>query len=110
MRIIQIDGLVLQPEEGLLVGNGDLSVSIYQKPGQLAWRFGKNDVWDRRLDTSDDPEPAHIDEIARGIRDEGWVSQRYTADDRAAGRATTGRRGPPQVQGPHRPDSPGVQS
>jgi len=105
MRTIEIDRLVLEPEEGLLLGNGDLSVSIYQKPGQLVWRFGKNDVWDRRLDTSDDPEPAHIDELVRGIRDEGWVSKRYTADDRAAGRATKGEPADPQrmkelTQGP----------
>ena len=50
MHTIELDHLVLDPEEGLLLGNGDLSVSIYQKPGRLVWRFGKNDVWDRRLD------------------------------------------------------------
>jgi len=90
MHTIEIDHLVLEPEQGLLLGNGDLSVSIYQKANTIVWRFGKGDVWDRRLDTSDDAEPAHIAELIRGIRDEGWVSERYTADERARGRATKG--------------------
>ena len=77
MHTIDINHLILEPHDGLLIGNGDLSVSIYQKPNQLIWRFGKNDVWDRRLDLSDSPRPAHIDEIARGIRDEGWTSQGF---------------------------------
>ena len=90
MHTIEIDHMVFEPEEGLLLGNGDLSVSIYQQANTIIWRFGKNDVWDRRLDTSDDAEPAHIDELVRGIRDEGWVSERYTADARAKARATKG--------------------
>jgi hypothetical protein len=91
MHTIRIEHPVLHPEEGLLLGNGDLSVSIYQKPDRIVWRFGKNDVWDRRLDTSDDAEPAHIDEIKRGIRDEGWVSNSYTTDGNARGRGTKGK-------------------
>jgi hypothetical protein len=74
---ITLDERVLAAEEGLLLGNGDLSVSIYQTADQIVWRFGKGDVWDRRLDRSDDPRPAHIDEIARGIRDEGWKCGPY---------------------------------
>ena len=56
---IEINKLILVPEEGLLLGNGDLSVSIYQTVNAIIWRFGKSDVWDRRHDTRDDPEPAH---------------------------------------------------
>lgn len=74
---IAIDHPVLMPADGILLGNGDLSVSIYQKAGQLVWRFGKGDVWDRRIDFSDDPRPAHIDEVAHGIRDEGWKCGPY---------------------------------
>ena len=77
MHAIEYTGLVLQPDDGLLIGNGDLSVSLYQKPGKLVWRFGKNDVWDRRFDMSENCKPAHIDELIRGIRDEGWVSGSY---------------------------------
>lgn len=75
---IEINHPVHVPEEGLLLGNGDLSVSIYQTANAIIWRFGKNDVWDRRHDTRDNPEPAHIDEIARGIREEGWVNNSFT--------------------------------
>ncbi len=74
---IEINERIIAPEEGLLLGNGDLSVSVYQTAEAVIWRFGKGDVWDRRLDLSDDPKPAHIDEIARGIRDEGWKCGPY---------------------------------
>ena len=47
---IELHERVLHPEDGLLIGNGDLSVSIYQDADHIIWRFGKGDVWDRRLD------------------------------------------------------------
>jgi hypothetical protein len=53
-------------------GNGDLSVSVYQTADRIVWRFGKGNQWDRRLDLSDDPKPAHISEIVHGIKVEGW--------------------------------------
>jgi alpha-L-fucosidase 2 len=71
-HVVEIDQPVLVPENGLLLGNGDLSVSIYQATDQIIWRFGKNDVWDRRIDRGDDPKPAHIDEVAHGLEVEGW--------------------------------------
>jgi hypothetical protein len=74
---IEILERILLPEDGLLLGNGDLSVSIYQKAHSLVFRFGKGDVWDRRFDPSRDPHPPHIDEIAHGIRDEGWKCGPY---------------------------------
>lgn len=46
MHSIDIAGPVHVPEEGLLLGNGDLSVSIYQAADRIIWRFGKSDVWD----------------------------------------------------------------
>ena len=76
-HVIQIDRPILAAEEGLLLGNGDLSVSVYQTADQIVWRFGKGDVWDRRLDMSDDPKPVHIDEIAHGIEVEGWKCGPY---------------------------------
>lgn len=63
---------ILSPENGFLLGNGDLSVSVYQTETAIVWRFGKGNVWDRRLDLRDDPKPAHIDEVRRGILEEGW--------------------------------------
>jgi hypothetical protein len=76
-HVIELDQPVVHAEDGLLLGNGDLSVSVYQVGELIVWRLGKGDVWDRRLDLSDDPRPAHIDEVARGIRDEGWKCGPY---------------------------------
>ena len=84
MHTVEIKERVGEPENGLMLGNGDLAVSIYQTEDLLIWRFGKNDVWDRRLDLSDCPEPAHIEELARGIRDEKWVSHGYVNADASA--------------------------
>ena len=89
-HVIETAEPIWEAEDGLILGNGDLSVSIYQKPEHLVWRFGKNDVWDRRIDFSDDYEPAHIDEIKRGLREEGWVS----GTNRGGGKAKA-TKGPP---------------
>ncbi|MCK4602138.1 MAG: hypothetical protein KAU28_06710, partial [Phycisphaerae bacterium] len=93
MHTVTIDHAVDAPEEGLLLGNGDFSVSIYNKPGLVVWRFGKNDVWDRRHDVDADPRPMHIDELRRGITEEGWQF------DPASGRsvATRGTDDPARV-------------
>ena len=87
-HVIETTEPILEAEDGLILGNGDLSVSIYQRSEHLVWRFGKNDVWDRRIDFSDDYEPAHIDEIKRGLREEGWVSGTYRGGGKA--KATKG--------------------
>ncbi len=63
MHKIFIKGPVGFPEDGLLLGNGDLSVSVYQKPGRIVFRLGKNDLWDTRLRLNENPAPAHIDEL-----------------------------------------------
>ena len=68
---------VLVPEDGLLLGNGDLSVSVYQTRDRIVFRFGKGDVWDRRVDYSDDPKPPTIQEIAHGIAVERWKCNPY---------------------------------
>ncbi|MDE3275348.1 MAG: hypothetical protein PUJ80_04930 [Verrucomicrobiota bacterium] len=67
-----IEGPVLAPEEGLLLGNGDLSVSIYQDANAVIFRFGKGDVWDRRVFTNDCMRPASIKEFRDGVLKEGW--------------------------------------
>jgi hypothetical protein len=74
---IEVERPILAAEEGLLLGNGDLSVSVYQTADKIIWRFGKGDVWDRRLDRSDDAKPPHIREVAHGIEVEGWKCPPY---------------------------------
>lgn len=64
-------------DHGLILGNGDISVSFYQQPSSLIWRFGKGDVWDRRLDYHLDPTPAHIREIDHGATKEAWSCSPY---------------------------------
>jgi hypothetical protein len=74
---ILLERPTLVSEEGVLLGNGDLSVSVYQTADAIIWRFGKGDVWDRRLDLSENPKPAHIDEVIRGVEVEGWKCPPY---------------------------------
>ena len=45
----------------LLVGNGDLNAMFYERSGALCLRVSKNDVWDARVDTSQDPAMLKID-------------------------------------------------
>ena len=87
-HVLTVTEPIPEPEDGLLLGNGDLSVSVYQTRDRIVFRFGKGDVWDRRLDTSDDPKPPHIDEIAHGIRDEGWKCPPYGDAEAVALRGT----------------------
>ena len=47
--------------EGLVLGNGDLSVMLWQRNGVLCIRVTKNDVWDARVDTSNDPPMMRVD-------------------------------------------------
>ena len=76
-HVLTVTQPILEAEDGLLLGNGDLSVSVYQSRDRLLFRFGKGDVWDRRIDYSDDPKPPTIKEIAHGIADEGWKCPPY---------------------------------
>ncbi len=76
-HVIKSNDLLLYPEDGLLLGNGDLSVSIYQTRDRIIWRFGKGDVWDRRFDYSVNPKPIDIEELRHGIEVERWKSPPY---------------------------------
>ena len=51
--------------ESLIVGNGDLYGIVWQKDGGLFMRVTKNDIWDARVDTSEDGELPRVD-IASG--------------------------------------------
>ena len=82
-----IEGPVLSADEGLLLGNGDLSCSAYQTADHLVFRLGKGDVWDRRMDFEGLPKPAHIQEFIDGELKEGWKSNPF---DKKATEATKG--------------------
>ena len=47
--------------EGLVLGNGDLSGLLWERNGALCLRVTKNDVWDARVDTSQDPPLLRVD-------------------------------------------------
>ena len=82
-----IEGPVLSADEGLILGNGDLSCSAYQTADHLVFRLGKGDVWDRRMDFEGVPKPAHIQEFIDGELKEGWKSNPF---DKKATEATKG--------------------
>ena len=72
MHHIRIREKRLLPQDGLILGNGDFSVSVYCDIGKLGFRLGKGDLWDRRLMYWADPEPVDIQEFEEGISQEGW--------------------------------------
>jgi len=78
---IVIDHPVMSPDEGLLLGNGDLSCSVYQTADDLVFRLGKGDVWDRRIDYSKQPPPPTIDEIVDGVLNCGWKVTGWNASN-----------------------------
>lgn len=71
-HIVEIRGAVGYADEGLILGNGDLSCSLYQDNDELVFRLGKGDVWDRRMDFSRTPRPADINEYIRAVLVERW--------------------------------------
>ena len=91
LHVQETDQRLLTLDEGLLLGNGDLSASVYQNADRLIWRLGKGDVWDRRWDNSDDPKPLDIEEMRRGIDQEKWKAD-YGATITAQNPKTTARR------------------
>lgn len=87
-RVLSVSTPIAEAEDGLLLGNGDLSVSVFHSANEIRWRLGKGDVWDRRFDPSGDPKPPHIKEIAHGIADEGWKSHPYGGAEAVALKGT----------------------
>lgn len=77
LHVLEVNERLLHSDDGLILGNGDLSVSVYQSVDTIIWRFGKGDVWDRRLDLDADPKPLTIDELAYGLETEGWKCGPY---------------------------------
>ena len=78
-HIVEIDRQVSSPGEGLLLGNGDLSVSVYQTAADVVFRLGKNDVWDRRIDYSKQFKPPTVKEFIDGVLKCGWKVSGWNA-------------------------------
>jgi len=51
--------------EGLIIGNGDLYGLVWERDGEQFLRMTKNDIWDARVDTSEDGPMPKVD-IAAG--------------------------------------------
>ncbi|MBE6389372.1 MAG: hypothetical protein E7043_04280 [Lentisphaerae bacterium] len=69
-HILTLTSPVYHPGEGFLLGNGDISASMFSRNGDLVIRLGKNDLWDDRLDLSRIHRPADIEELRELILNE----------------------------------------
>jgi len=54
-------------KKSLVLGNGDLNALLFSQGESLKLRISKNDVWDARVDTSEDPPPARFD-----VKNHSW--------------------------------------
>jgi hypothetical protein len=73
---IRLDRLDDIHERSLILGNGSLSGLLLERDGALLLRITKDDVWDARIDTSEDPPITAIDiaGLRRGPSDGSWSS------------------------------------
>jgi hypothetical protein len=69
---LQLQDSCIHPQDGLLLGNGDFSVSVFHDGSRIGFRFGKSDVWDRRMEYASDPVPVDIEEFRYGLEVEHW--------------------------------------
>ncbi|MCP4313364.1 MAG: hypothetical protein GY790_19065 [Bacteroidetes bacterium] len=72
-------GLLTNPQEGLVLGNGDLGVNVQIYSHELKLNLGKNDVWDVRYGsptTTGDMVITH-DELIRHVHENGEVSKDF---------------------------------
>jgi len=60
------------PFEGLLLGNGDLGASVWAEGETLIFSLGKNDVWDRRLNTRHDRPVVTFEELLAQVGKGDW--------------------------------------
>ncbi len=66
-----------EPLLGLLLGNGDLGASVWADGETLVFTLGKNDVWDRRYNTSHDRPTATCDELIQKVTNGTWDFGNY---------------------------------
>jgi hypothetical protein len=63
--------------EGLILGNGDLYGIVWEKDGDLFMRITKNDIWDARVDTSQDGDLPHVDIVTHKITGSTGADRSY---------------------------------
>lgn len=61
-----------EPLQGLLLGNGDLGVSVWAEGNTLIFSLGKTDVWDRRLNTNHDQPVVNLDQLVDRVTKGEW--------------------------------------
>ena len=71
-HVLELTERVASVEEGLLLGNGDMSASLAWVGDAFVVKFGKGDVWDRRMDMSRSPKPATQREFIDAALKERW--------------------------------------
>lgn len=54
--------------EAMIIGNGDINALIYSKENNLVMHLAKNDVWDARLVTAEDPPLLNVN-----VKEHSWM-------------------------------------
>ncbi len=67
-----LDGPSKEPLLGMLLGNGDLGASVWADGDALVFTLGKNDVWDRRYNTTHDRPIVTYDELIEQVVKGKW--------------------------------------
>jgi alpha-L-fucosidase 2 len=79
---LRFNGLLTNPYEGLLIGNGDVGACATVLSNELNIVLGKNDAWDSRFDSVTEDDVLTHDDLLRYERDYGF-SWKLDADDHA---------------------------
>jgi hypothetical protein len=66
-----------EPLQGVLLGNGDLGVSVWAEGNTLVFSLGKNDVWDRRMNTSHDKPVVTLDQVIERVTKGEWDFENF---------------------------------
>lgn len=101
---VTVAGMQNSGSESLFVGNGDLMGLVYKDATGVVIRVCKTDIWDARIDTSEDPELPKIDPATHAFSGRGdpasWSKRHYPTGvpfakihiaDVSSASATTGR-------------------
>lgn len=70
---IKVSSLRSSIDNALIIGNGDINALVYSDSGSIIMNLTKNDIWDARLITANDPPLPTLDLIKRlGASDTGF--------------------------------------